>query len=295
MALLTLSLGRLIAIRAENFGAFLFVLLTTFLVAPASWKHWRQLGCIGIVLIWANCHGTFMMGFALILMKTAIEIARYFVLPRLEWKAMSTIKGDSDLGQLLGIFARGTESSTPADAHDQLETRWAFQKKEVVLWAVTCGLCIVVMAFANPFGIANLMMPFQQVGAEAWTSNVRFWRPLIQGIVPLKLYGGDNALPFLFSLALIACMLFSTAYSLWSRRSAEPQWSASIGSVRSDLLVEALICLAVIGLTFRFGRAALFASLAAIPVMALLFQFCGEAILSWTRRFRAGRFAIASR
>ncbi len=132
----TLSLAPFLKIRAENFGMFYFVLLTTILTLPPSQGKWRYPASLLVLGVWSNGHGSFMLGFLLIGLRFLVTL-----LYRMEAK-----RGESAAAELL---------------HEQ--------SQDVSWWAVTLALSVPIMAFANPYGPENLSMLSPQYVAKPIT------------------------------------------------------------------------------------------------------------------------------
>ncbi|MFC1836245.1 hypothetical protein ACFL2Q_16255 [Thermodesulfobacteriota bacterium] len=244
MTIGALSVAPILSIRAENFGVLYFVLLTTMLTAPRSWGIGRQLAGVVIMLLWSNSHGTFMVGFVLLGLKPVVELIK---------------------GRLPGPLGTRPESGGVPEKRSL---------REPALWALAWVLCVPIMAFANPFGIANLLMPFQQVGAETWTGGVPFWSPLIQlnDHGKLVFYSYYLTLPFIFAVLLMIVILVWTAAMVGISGAGRLLFQRNGTGARADLLMEALIATAMILLTFRFGRTVVFSGLAVIPLLGVLIQ-----------------------
>jgi len=268
----TLSIAPLFTIRAETFALLYFLLLTGFLTAPTSQGLFRQLGALFTMLLWSNSHGTFMVGFLLIGAKTALESGRSLMKWSLRDRPEERMESAAET---ISAGDRSTEAGSVPEASHSSGTGSIspWEKNETVRWAITWFLCLPVMAFANPFGLSNLQMPFRQIGAEMWTGTFRFWAPLIQfrGISDIVLYHSNRALPFIiFSSILLLTSAVTCAVA--GRTSLRQFFGERISLARGDLLAEFVICLMVLAVTFRWGRTAVVAGLLLVPLTAFMFQ-----------------------
>ncbi len=147
------------------------------------------------------------------------------------------------------------------------------------------------MAFANPYRIQNLIMPFRQAESGAWTKEVLFWSPLLkfsktQGLV---LYTGIRAAPFLIHLSIVA-LLLCIVLVLQGRKGIASFSMRSQSNAGEDMLTEVMISVFLVVLAFRFGRTILFTAPALIPLTGyLLGQFMG------TQRGTCGRGSPVSK
>lgn len=280
LALGTLSAGPIMSIRPENFGVLYLILFTTFLVAPPSWGKIRQLGCSAVFLIWCNSHGSFMFAFVLLGLKTALEAGRVLLF-RKEAQGAG-LRNRPFMGPLvrfirLGVFpadgiprAGYKETSGPALSAPTV--------RDTGLWALSGVVCLLMAAFANPYGVSNLVMPFTQTGTAAFTEKMPHWAPLIIDLSKLRFAGGSGMWVFLVCLMLTAVMGVAAAIgSVWGSKSGRPGSDAG-PRVESDLAMEILTVVVLTAVTFRFGRTAVFTSMIMIPVMGFLMQiWCDRA------------------
>lgn len=242
ISLLAVSLGILsvapfLKIRAENFGMFYFVLTGTILILPPTWGKWRYLGVLAALAVWSNSHGSFMLGFLLIGLRLFVSL-----LYRFEAKFGASEKAGT-------LRLRGKDSAA---------------------WAVTLGVSILVMAFANPYGPENLSMVFRQLSATSVTDVWIDWQPLLHGpsLLDRGFFKAFSTRPFVMTLVLTLAALLSTIAMMKNRRLS----LASLTESRSDPLMEALIPLMIAPLVFKFQRMILFAAPALVPILGLIMQ-----------------------
>jgi hypothetical protein len=274
VTLATLSVAPLQSIRAENFGVFYFVILSWLLARAPNPGMWRHAGSVAIIALWANSHGTFLVGFALIAAKAGMQFFRSLLLPKLSESAIAA-DGLSEIGAgKRGRAFSGTAQGT-ADAVARESPSSEAYKLDSLKWMLVLLLCVPVMALANPYGPANLYMPFRQTGAEVWTNAVELWQPLIKldpnhGMV---LYMGEASLLYLFLaiLFLVLCVL-----GLVVSGPRESMIRLLKGSCPrdgcGDLLMEVTIAVGMILLALRFGRTVVFAGLALVPTLGFLIR-----------------------
>jgi hypothetical protein len=258
----TLAVAPHMAIRAENFAVLWFVLLSTILTAPERRGAMRYVLALGIVALWANCHGSFLIGFGLIALKTMRMALATWVesLP-------ASRSDDSASGEAGGAATHATTAASPK-----------FPRREPLWWFLTWLLTFPIMAWANPFGPVNLMLPFRQVGSELWTEEVFFWSPLVklESTGEWSLYLGGNSIPFLCFLGLVVLLAFGS----WAMRSNGAarlkDWLSRSEPDQGDLATEVAIAVCMTVLTIRYGRTIVFTVPALTPLCALLMQTFGE-------------------
>ncbi len=279
MVIGALSVSPLFSIRPEILGIFYFVLLTTFLTAPISWGIFRQLGSLLVMLLWNNSHGTFLIGFVLIGLKAALPLLEYAL--RMIFKGFSSpgeLGKNADSKALHDSISEETKPGARSCTKDfpdspsyenEVVSETTLRGSETIFWLVTWVICIPLMFMATPFGIANLTMPFQQIGSELWTQVLPNWAPLIRikGLTDLNIYHGNRGLPFLLVLILLCGMVVSAAIIAGPRKLVGRVLRQS-SSTCGDLLMEAVISLSLVALTFRWGRTATIAGLVMIPFIA---------------------------
>jgi hypothetical protein len=289
MLLGTLSVVPFLAIKAEQFGVLYFLLFTLCLVAPRSYGWCRQVGSLLVLLLWANSHGSFILGPLLMAVKICAQAGVYLLHCRFGQQMRcsgpeSAILSDEIIrlqaGEALHTQKDPSEYSIAVDGAER-------SQREILLWIVTLGLSMVVIAFANPFGAANLQMIFQQTGASEWTRTFGIWKPLINfpGFAPL---GGFLSTPFLVTL-LLTLSLGTVAMWIMGRRCRLHFLAGeNVQEQRGDFFTDLLVCLAMIAVTLKFARTLLFVGLAIIPLLAFFAQvLAGFAARYAERRSRA--------
>ncbi len=255
----TLAMAPFLQIRAENFGVLYFLVFAGFLTASATWGRWRQGACLAILALWCNSHGSFLLGLVLLGLRVLAEI----------------LCGSKSLAALVRSYtfpsdksevqpnSRPSAPSPPDIAHTH--------DCDVRGWLVTWLIAIAIVAFFNPYGPANALMPFRQLFASRMTSQSADWIALLDWnqfwrhgfLQPL------DASPFLlflvFTGGLAAAVLFSGGIrETFSRRFA--------GKLRPETLMGLLIPTVLLAIAFRFRRMILFAAPALVPATAVLLQ-----------------------
>jgi hypothetical protein len=138
-------------------------------------------------------------------------------------------------------------------------------------WLATWVASVAIMAFVNPYGPANALMPFRQLSASRMTSQSADWIPLLDWnqfwqhgfLQPL------DVKPFLILLVFTGALFASALISTSMRsRLCRPL----TGRVRPETLMEALIPVVLMIMAFRFRRMILFAGAALVPATAALLQ-----------------------
>jgi hypothetical protein len=273
MLLGTLSVVPFLSIRADKFGVLYFLAFTLCLVAPRSYGLLRQLGSLLIMLVWSNSHGSFMLGPLLIVVKILAQLGVYLLHGPISRQLPATGPESSILSDEIVRVRTGEAILTGMHPSGQSEVPDVAKRarREMLLWIVTLGLSLAVIAFANPFGTANLHMLFRQAGASEWTQVVGIWQPLInlQGFV---LYGGLQSAPVLVML-LLTLSLGTVAMWIMGRRGRLYFLAGeNVQDRRGDFLTDILVCLAIIALAFKFGRNLLLVALGIVPLLAFFLQ-----------------------
>ena len=276
----TLALAPFLQIRAENFGVLYFLLFSVFLTAPASWGRWRQAGCLAILAIWCNSHGSFLLGLVLLGLRVVVEI-------------LCTSKSLAALLRSYSFQANGSldlQNGSPAcmppshveDAHEI----------DVLGWLITWVVSVATVAFFNPYGPANAFLPFRQLSASRMTSQSTDWIPLLHWnqfwqhgfLQPL------DVTPFLLLLVITVGLIAATLVSGGIRQRLSRPFTGKTGP---EVLMEVLIPLLLLVMAFRFRRMILFAAPALVPVAAMLLQANMDALTSWfERKGRSGRIRL---
>ncbi len=255
------------SIRPENFGILYSVLITTLLVAPRKLGLLRQAGCLLVMLIWSNSHGSFVLGFIFMGLKILSPLAQ---------AAMYRVAARRQMRKHGKIVEKG---------HDAVD-RW-----DLGLWVIAWISCIPLMAFANPYGPDNLLMPFMQVGTEAFTRTNPHWWPLIWWGWPPKAPVPQN---WLFVCLVLLCVGLIVLTVLMVRKKGVVGFllSGPLQRNRSDLFVEIVSSLILVAVTFRHGRFILFAAPAMVPCLGLLMQSWTEAFDSYAGSSTDGRLQL---
>ncbi len=278
------GVGLLMSIRAENFAILALILCGALVTAPSCMGISRQLGSLLVILIWSNAHGSFMIGFAMVGLKALVEIIRSRILGTISLQKESPHGGYlGELPLLMGAKDPTLESPPTQTEREFVQSPVRFHY-EALTWLLTVVLCIPVMAFANPFGLANLTMPFRQTGSEAFTRVAGLWQPLLTLSHGLRFYGAEAAWPFLLVTITIVILLFATIVKAGPMRLAACLIGSKAVIHQGDILTDIVLCFFLIGLTFFFGRAVLFAGLAEIPLAALLTQTWAQLLTHWVQK-----------
>jgi hypothetical protein len=260
-----LALAPFLKIRGENFGMFLFVIMTGILTSSAAWGRWRQVGALLVLALWSNCHGSFMLGFLLIGLRLFAGI-----LPFLTRSGSLGSAGSAESSRMENRDADGS----PSNATDP------GVKRDLWAWTGALVLAVPVMAFANPYGWENLVIPFNQLTEKTVIAEWIDWRPLFhwRTLFTRGFFKPVSVLPFLIMVG-IAVLLFVVLTAMSGIRGSVSR--LLYRPTRSNVLMELLLPVLLAPLVFRFQRMILFAAPAMIPVLAILMQSCTEA---WKER-----------
>ena len=244
----TLSIAPFLQIRPENFGVLYFILVTTLLTAPRSWGLMRQAGTVLVMLIWVNSHWSFVLGLAVIGLKLVVESIR----------ATMVARNRSPEGPEVIVW------------------------REPLAWGITAAACVALAAVANPFGTANLFMPHRQLSAESVTRFSADWVPLLdwRTLSEKAFFHPLDVRPFLAAVALtivLAGLVLGTALMKPADRTSVKELPLGI---RGDVVMDILIPLFVVELSFPFRRIILFAGVSLVPLLALLMYLVVRAVRS---------------
>jgi hypothetical protein len=276
----TLALAPFLQIRAENFGVLYFLVFASLLTTPASWGRWRQAGCLVILAVWCNSHGSFLLGLVLLGLRVVVEILCCS-------KSLAALLSSHSFQANRSIALRngsraGVPPSNVEDAHEL----------DVVGWLVTWVVSVAIVAFFNPYGPANALLPFRQLSASRMTSQSADWIPLLDWnqfwqhgfLQPL------DVTPFLLLLAITVGLVAAALVSSGIRERMSRRFT---DKGRPEALMEVLIPLLLLVMAFRFRRMILFAAPALVPAVAMLIQANMEALTIWfEREGRSGRIRI---
>lgn len=238
MILGILSLAPFLGIRPENVGVLLFLIFGWLLTNSYFSRTVRGISLPLVMVVWSNAHGSFMLGMELLVVKTVLVTYRY-------------------------LFQRGGGTASNLESRD------------VVAWWLVTIASLVGVAFVNPFGIENVLMPFRQLGTAEITSHSADWLPLLEfRQEDMGILGGRSPFPYLFFLC--ATMTAWMVLACWGRK----EWTAGLifQDRRADWIMELLIAGATVAIAFRFGRLALFAAPSLVPVAALAGDELGRRI-----------------
>jgi hypothetical protein len=250
VSLLSLTLGVLglapfLGIRAENFGMFYFVLMATTVNGPRSWGRWRQVGALSVMILWANSHGTFVLGLGIVGLRILLELVK-------KTEVLSSSR----------TAVRANES-LPQPAVSCAE------KPDVLGWTITLGLALCLMAVASPFGLENAKIPFDKLIGYQEDYPWNDYRPLLdwESVFQDRLFKPFSVLPFLAFLGGLGVL------GLWLVASRGLR--VAVGSLkkfqdRIDPFLEIAIAAMMIPLVFLWQRLILFAALSLIPPLAVL-------------------------
>lgn len=253
VALGTLSLAPFLQIRAENFGLLYFLLFTMFVVGPATWGKWRHLGCLAVLVGWANSHGSFMLGVALLGLRFLVTLACL----------------------LRPAYARqdGRLAATDRPASEP-------DRRDALAWLMTFLAAFGVVGLLNPYGLSNLAMPFRQLSASPMTGQSADWVSLLNWdqiwlrsfLQPL------DVRPYLFFVAVTLVLAVLAAVDGRVRRAFQRLFP---GKGNPEIIMEGLIPLVLFIMVIRFRRMILFAGPALVPMAAALIQANVAAIGSY--------------
>lgn len=271
-----MSVATLISVRAENFAILYFVLLTMLLTVPCSPGILRHVASLGLILIWCNSHGSFLIGFGLIGVKAVAQFFRHKVGLRFysDEQPGDAVEPEPASSSCLNRGEAVQRPSAESHSHWDGQERQSEYRTDALKWALTWLCCVPVMAFANPYGISNLTMPFRQTSAVMWTATVDLWQPLVQfgGNSGLVLYMGKLSLFYLLSLVLLVVVAIAALQRVRLKQALSCLMKEDPAGERGDLLMEILITSIMIALTFRFGRTIVFTGFALVPTMAFVMQ-----------------------
>ncbi len=249
----TLSLAPFYSIRGEGFGVMYLLILTIFLTAPAAWGRWRQIGCFLVLAVWANSHGSFVLGMALIAMRLGVELfvrIGFFNPPPATDGTRPHLRTD--------------EPVTTPERHALSTAR---NPADVLGWTLTLIASAATIAVITPYGIDNLLMPFHQVQGSFLALHSKEWDLLLSFPFETRLLRWWDARPFYALLLLTGFLLVYVVIEARLRSAVNPfpTWVNEV-----QILVEFLIVMLMVVLVFRFRRVILFASLSMVPFCAFL-------------------------
>jgi hypothetical protein len=224
-----------LGIRPENFGLFYLCVFLWLLSAGGSPGRLKAIGLPLTFLFWSNSHGSFMLGLAILA-----------------------------LWALFAVFRRLTGLKLSRNSHTS-----AAEAGSVFLITVACFL---ITAFLNPYGIANLTMPFTQLGTEAVTAHSSDWLGLFDSRALTEyVFGATSVYPYFILLFLL---LGSTAAYILMRIKADGGSALAPSGKGCDLLLQAAIAVALIFMSIRFRRLVLFAGLPLAAALSIILSRC---------------------
>lgn len=260
----TLSFSPFLKIRAENFGMLYFIILSNLLTNPKLSNRWRQICSICILAVWSNSHGSFMLGFFLIVIRCIIGIFSdlkvfHFRMYLSRFYSTNQLKNDVDC----------------PDRYPKNETLEVKQKENALAnkwhWIATIFAALLVISFVNPYGIENLVIPFKQLFTQSAFTDWVDWRPLLhwKTLFSNGWFKPLSVRPFLILLGILAFLLVG----LLAQNKGRKTFTLFLCKLdRSDMLMELLIPLMVLSLVFKFQRMIIFAAPALIPILAILIR-----------------------
>ncbi len=204
-----------------------------------------------IQLVWTNSHGSFVLGLGFLAAKCVVS----FVNTR--W----------------GKTNASIDASAPPDY------------RETLYWGLTLLFGVFAAGVLNPFGVMNLVMPFQQVGTSEWIAANPDWLPLLSSTLLHKpLMSARDPKIFLVLLAVLVGSLLRSGRRL----------VAFHENGISDTIMETLIAITAIALSFRFNRLVFFAAFLITPLLALSVNTAGTALSQRARTVAAAVFSVVA-
>ncbi len=152
-------------------------------------------------------------------------------------------------------------------------------KYDVLGWLIALVASVAIVAFLNPYGPANALMPFRQLSASRMTSQSADWIALLDWnqfwqhgfLQPV------DVKPFLLLLVFTGVL---AGAALASGGIGEKLARRFAGRARPESLMEVIIPLVLLVMAFRFRRMILFAASALAPAAAVLLQANLDALAS---------------
>lgn len=244
VSLIALLMGTLVSapflgIRPENFGVFFLLLFTVVLMDPKITKTARRCSIPLVLVVWSNCHGSFMLGLGLLGAYASVMTFR----------------------KVFGLTWGASRKITSADV--------------VESWMLALA-SLVGVAVVTPYGVDNLLMPFRQVGTSVVTAHSADWLPLLS--FHLSARSGIASVGGYPYVAFLGTFLLGMAVLAWFRLTGSMHEQGRGETCQTDILVEMLIVMVTGALAFRFGRLGLFAGFSLVPLSALVFQRAKDAV-----------------
>jgi hypothetical protein len=239
-----LCIAPFLDIRDVNFGLFYFVLLTTLVAVPPPTSRLRLAAAVGVMVLWCNSHGTYVMGFGILGLKASAELLRAAGPVRRVWSRI----------------LRGEPDGPPGAASG-----------EALPWLAAFAASLAAAALLNPYGPAYLLVPYVQLSSSTVTRFSADWFPIFHwpSLASISFFQPTDVRPF---LAVVSATLITglTALTRAARRGTLPGLlSRIVRTSKTDLVLETLVPLVLVALSFRLRRTILFAGAAMIPLIAL--------------------------
>jgi hypothetical protein len=236
----TSAVAPFLQIRAENFGVTLFALMGLTLSGPEPPTRMRCTAAALIMLVWVNAHGSFILGFALIGLRMGVD-AFVTIMGRVHESVRDVVRNVSRaVAPLLGLLA----------------------------------FSVIAAALLNPFGPINLLMPHRQLSATVITDLSGDWAPLWtpQELTDAVWFNPMDVRPFTVVSATLIVLCAIIAFRLLRGAPRMLRPSLRIDAEHPGLLLEIILPILLVPLTFKFRRLILFAGLTLVPVTAFLIQ-----------------------
>ncbi len=270
MTLGVLGVAPFLNIRAHDFAMLYFLALSSVLTAPGSWGRWRHLAAILIMALWSNSHGSFMLGFALIGLRFLLDLARS--LPVVGRRRLPAGEGYQER-------QKGPQEGTESVEGAAFSRRPTAQRErsDPYAWLAALGATVGIMAFANPFGLENLAMPFSQFFGVERTLAWPDWLPLISQpfLWERGLYMPLSVVPYLILAALTVIVLVVMLFKVGFRETAS---LFTHRPSKADLGAQIMISTLIFIVTLKFQRLIVFAAPSIVPLLALLLEVYRESL-----------------
>jgi len=264
LTLAALAMAPFANIRAHLFGMLSLVILAQLLTLSSHRNRLAQIGSVVIIALWSNVHGSFMLGFFLLVLRAFVEV---MIAGRFWWTRRRAAGPGrfGDAGGFPGASVSGVDGAV------------AVSPAAPIGWLAAVATVAAAMAFFNPYGPENLMMPFRQFFGTDRTVPWKDWLALLhQGaITDGRAFRARSAVPVLVFLGWISILLTAFLVLL----GAEEAWQRlkrKIGAPNSAM--EILLPLTMVPLMFKFGRLVIFAVPLLVPAAAVLMTAVAQAI-----------------
>ncbi len=268
-----LSLAPFLQIRAENFGVVWFVCFMVILQSSTTYGRLRNWGALAVMVLWSGSHGSAVLGFGLLALRCLGDLLTLLV------------NRSCDTGSHDGPAQVVGSGLLKASCAPQAAGNREVYQGDPLGWFVTLVLAAGLMACANPYGPANLFMPFRQVSASSITAQSTDWLPLLDLSV-LQHWGflqPLDVMTFLLVVCLAAVLLTVAGVGAIGERGLR---GALSDFLNRDRLLTVLIPVVLFLMAVQFRRIVLFASLAMVPLLAWLLD---RTISAMQKRFTGGQ------